>query len=167
MIKKLSNTTGIALIICIITGNWSNELRISQEGLELIGRFEGVKYTPYLDSASILTVGIGHTQNIENRTYSTFEIARFFFEDIRGAEQCIIKFASNDLPQPVFDATVSIVFNLGCTAMRRSTLFYYLRKGHYKKACDEFPRFIYSNQRIVRGLKIRRSTEKQLCLTGI
>ena len=34
--------------------------RVTQEGLDLIKRFEGLRFEPYRDAAGLLTIGYGH-----------------------------------------------------------------------------------------------------------
>lgn len=165
-VKKIAGSVcSVTIIIGIVLAEYSEDLRISEKGLELIGNAESCRTEPYNCPAGVLTVGIGSTGNVENKRYSEDEIAQRWVADLKIAEQCVINYANGDkLPQSVFDATVSITFNVGCKKMRLSTLYKYLKVGEYISACNEFPRWNKSAGKELKGLTIRREKEKVLCL---
>lgn len=169
--KKLikSAVCSVTLIIGIILIDYSDEIRTSQAGLEIIGNAESCRNEPYYCPANILTVGIGSTTGaIEQRKYSDEEIAQRWVQDLKEAEQCVNQYANgNKLPQSVFDATVSITFNVGCSKMKSSTMFKYLNTGEYEKACNELPRWNKSAGKVLNGLVIRREKERELCLIDL
>ncbi|MBF0783890.1 lysozyme [Muribacter muris] len=146
------------------------DLRISQAGMAIIGNAEGCRRDPYQCPADVLTVGIGSTaaggEAIDpNRLYTYQEIADRWAKDLRAAEQCVNRYANGKrLPQGVFDALTSITFNVGCGAMRKSTMFRKANAGDYLGACNELPKWIYAGGKKLRGLEIRREKEKHLCL---
>lgn len=170
-INKITKTTtcSVPVIIGLVIANYANDLRISKAGLEIIGNAESCKNEPYYCPANILTVGVGSTTgNIENITYSNDEIAKRWSLDIKAAEECVNQYANGkSLPQSVFDATVSISFNVGCTKMKTSTLFRYLYLGEYIDACNELPRWNKSGGKVLNGLLIRREKERALCITDL
>ncbi|WP_392562508.1 lysozyme [Orbus sturtevantii] len=170
-IKKIATTTicSVSVIIGIVLGNYSDEIRTSKAGLEIIGNAEACRNEPYNCPAGILTVGIGSTTGeIESRKYSDDEIAKRWVDDIKSAEDCVNRFANGfHLPQSVFDATVSITFNVGCSKMKSSTMYKYLNSGNYQKACDELPRWNKANGKVLNGLVTRREKERALCLSGL
>ncbi|KMK50653.1 glycoside hydrolase [[Actinobacillus] muris] len=146
------------------------DLRISQAGMAIIGNAEGCRRDPYQCPADVLTVGIGSTaaggEPIDpNRLYTNQEIADRWAKDLRTAEQCVNRYANGKtLPQGVFDALTSITFNVGCGAMRKSTMFRKANAGDYLGACNELPKWVYAGGKKLRGLEIRREKEKRLCL---
>ncbi|MDG6880960.1 Phage-related lysozyme (muraminidase) [Phocoenobacter uteri] len=159
----------VVTIIGIMMTNYSDEIRTTQKGLEIIGNAEGCRKYPYKCPADILTVGIGSTQGsgdvIEIREYSDEEIAERWKNDIRKAEECVNQFANGEnLPQGAFEAATSITFNVGCSRMRYSTLFRYARAGKIKAMCDQFPRWKYAGGKVLKGLVTRREKERELCL---
>lgn len=157
----------VSVIIGIVIANYSDEIRTSKAGLEIIGDAESCVREPYYCPASVLTVGIGSTgNNIEQRIYSDEEIAKRWVNDIKTAEQCVNRYANGfHLPQSVFDAVTSITFNTGCSKIRTSTMFKYLNSGNYKAACNEFPRWNRAGGKVLNGLVNRREKEKRLCLS--
>ena len=168
--KKIATTAicSVAAIIGIVLKNYSDEIRTSKAGLELIGNAESCIRDPYNCPAGVLTVGIGSTGNVEQKRYTDEEIARRWVDDIKTAEQCVNRYANGfHLPQSVFDAVTSITFNVGCSKMRTSTMFKHLNNGNYRVACNEFPRWNKAGGVVLNGLVIRREKEKALCLSDL
>jgi lysozyme len=153
--------------------NFGDEIRLSPAGAEIIGNAEGCRREPYKCPADVLTVGIGSTEYsglpIEpKRIYTDLEIAERWKNDIQVAEKCVNQYGNGrNLPQSVFDAATSITFNVGCGAMRKSTMFKYLNAGKYVQACNELSRWTRAGGRVLPGLVSRREKEKQLCLTPV
>ena len=166
--KKITTTAicSVSAIIGIVLTNYSDEIRTSKAGLEIIGNAESCAREPYYCPANVLTVGIGSTGNIQQKVYSDEEIAKRWVGDIKTAEMCVNRYANGfHLPQPVFDAVTSITFNCGCSNMRKSTMYKHLNNGDYKAACNEFPRWNKAGGKVLNGLVIRREKEKALCLS--
>ena len=160
-------------VIGIMYTNLGDEIRLSPAGAEIIGNAEGCRREPYKCPADVLTVGIGSTEYsglpIEpKRIYTDLEIAERWKNDIQVAEKCVNQYGNGrNLPQSVFDAATSITFNVGCGAMRKSTMFKYLNAGKYVQACNELSRWTRAGGRVLPGLVSRREKEKQLCLTPV
>ena len=168
--KKIATTAicSVTAIIGIVLANYSENIRTSKTGLEIIGNAESCVREPYYCPANVLTVGIGSTGNVENKIYSDDEIARRWVSDIKTAELCVNRHANGfHLPQSVFDASVSITFNVGCSKMRASTMFKHLNNGNYRAACNEFPRWNKAGGVVLNGLVIRREKERSLCLSDL
>lgn len=176
---KLSKTRGalgicsVISIIAVMYTSYGDEIRLSPAGAEIIGNAEGCRREPYKCPADVLTVGIGSTEYsglpIEpKRIYTDLEIAERWKNDIQVAEKCVNQYGNGrNLPQSVFDAATSITFNVGCGAMRKSTMFKYLNAGKYVQACNELSRWTRAGGRVLPGLVSRREKEKQLCLTSV
>ena len=95
-------------------------LKTSQRGLAEIAAHEAIVLSPYLDSAGVWTVGIGHTANAgnpdpetERREFSMSEIMDIFARDIEKFEARVRKAFGRNLTQEQFDAAVSFDFNTG------------------------------------------------------
>ncbi|BFQ93147.1 lysozyme [Gallibacterium anatis] len=171
MLKKVAGgICSVAAVIAILLLNSGDELRTSAAGLELIGNAEGCRTQPYYCSANVLTVGIGSSefgQPIEQRQYSLQEIADRWAQDIKQAENCVNRYANGGkMPQGAFDALVSITFNVGCSAMRKSTLYKMANGGYTLQMCDQFLRWVYVGGKKSNGLMQRRDRERKLCLSG-
>lgn len=172
-LSKTNSTLGacfVAGIIAVMYSNFGDQLRLSPAGAEIIGNAEGCRRDPYICPANVLTVGIGSTQaggeKIDpTKRYTDKEIAERWAKDIKTAESCVNRFANGaKLPQGAFDAAVSITFNVGCGAMKNSTLFRYAKQGDISAMCNQFPRWVYAGGKKLRGLELRRQKERELCL---
>ncbi|HHW7450660.1 TPA: glycoside hydrolase family protein, partial [Pasteurella multocida] len=115
-VKKLF-VCSIAMVVAIVASNYSDEIRTTQRGMEIIGNAEGCYTKPYQCPADVLTVGIGTTNAVEkidrNKIYTLEEIAYLFKEGIKQAEKCVNTHAKGkQLPQGAFEALTSITFNV-------------------------------------------------------
>ena len=176
ILPKTRGALGVCSVLAVIGimyTNFSHEIRLSPAGAEIIGNAEGCRREPYKCPSDVLTVGIGSTEYsglpIEpKRIYTDLEIAERWKNDIQVAEKCVNQYGNGrNLPQSVFDAATSITFNVGCGAMRKSTMFKYLNAGKYVQACNELSRWTRAGGRVLPGLVSRREKEKQLCLTPV
>ena len=176
ILPKTRGALGVCSVLAVIGimyTNFSDEIRLSPAGAEIIGNAEGCRREPYKCPADVLTVGIGSTEYsglpIEpKRIYTDLEIAERWKNDIQVAEKCVNQYGNGrNLPQPVFDAATSITFNVGCGAMRKSTMFKYLNEGKYVQACNELSRWTRAGGRVLPGLVSRREKEKALCLQDL
>lgn len=159
----------IPLIIGIVKDDHP-DLRTSQAGLEIIGNAEGCRRDPYICPADVLTVGVGSTEASglpidPKKRYTDHEIADRWANDLRLAEDCVNRYGNGKaMPQGAFDAMVSLTFNVGCGAMRKSTLYRLAQSGYTPAICDQFPRWNKAGGNVLKGLVIRREKERQLCL---
>ena len=139
-------------------------MNISEAGLELIKRHEGMRLIAYQDSVGIWTVGYGHTGSDVGPgvTISKEEAAELLREDIGEAEACIEEHVMVDLTQGQYDALCSFVFNLGCGAFMRSTLLRMLNESDYDGAAQQFLRWVNAGGQKLPGLVKRRADEMAL-----
>ncbi|KFB89634.1 glycoside hydrolase [Serratia grimesii] len=167
-ISKKTGAAGAACSVMVIIGMVlsSGEVKTSQAGLELIGNAEGCRRDPYKCPADVWTDGVGNTHGVKPGARKTDQqIAKDWAGNIQVAERCVIRYANGDkLAQGAFDAATSITFNVGCTAMQKSTMFQLFRQGNTVAACDQFSRWVYASGVKLNGLVIRRDKERALCL---
>jgi lysozyme len=132
---------------------------------------EGIRNRVYKDQAGKDTIGIGHLiQPGEERflsvTLSPKEIEDLFFSDIAQTEKTIRSLVKVPLNENQKIALVSLVFNIGPTAFKNSSLLKLINDGDYNKASLEFPRWVYitlnGNKQISKGLQNRRFREQLL-----
>ena len=140
---------------------------ISQQGLELIKRYEGFSPKRYICPAGKPTIGYGHVM-AENEDIpeeiSHEEANKLLLRDVAVAENTVNRLIDADLTQSQFDALVSFTFNLGAAALARSTLRKRLNEGDFKAAASEFPRWVYAGGKVLDGLVKRRFAEAELFL---
>lgn len=136
-------------------------MKLSEKGLELIKKFEGLRLEAYLCPAAVWTVGYGSTYGVKEGMVITEEQAEdMLWRDVHVAEVCVNGAVTVPLTQGEFDALVSFVFNLGCGKFRGSTLLRKLNDGDYDGAADEFPRWCRAGGQPLAGLVARRAAEK-------
>lgn len=142
-------------------------MKISQQGIDLIRRFEGCALKVYKDTAGHNTIGIGHRiKSGEVFGTITVEDAEILLsKDLHVAEDAITALVKKPLKQCQFDALASFVFNLGSQALITSTLLKELNTGNYIGAANEFKRWDYSGGKVLEGLTKRRAAEVFLFLS--
>lgn len=134
----------------------------------MVKRREGLRLEAYLCPAKVWTIGYGHTRTAKPGMKISREKAEELLDvDLIESEICVEREVKVPLPQGAYDALVSFVFNLGCPALRRSTLLRLLNKGRYYEAARQFPRWVYGGGEILPGLVTRRQEEMGLFLAGV
>ncbi|MGC0930455.1 lysozyme [Pantoea agglomerans] len=141
-------------------------MKVSNNGINLVKRFEGLELKAYRDSVGILTIGYGHTHAVKAGDAITGEKADAFLrEDLQVAELTVNTNVKVKLTQGQFDALVSFVFNLGSCNFVKSTLIKKLNVGDYAGAADEFGKWVNAGGKKLPGLVKRRAAEREVFLT--
>ena len=91
-------------------------MKISNEGLQLIISYEGLRLTAYRCPAGKLTIGYGHTgpDVYEGKTISEKEAKQLLREDLKAAEKAVNSYRRNYYPRMnknQFSALVSFTYN--------------------------------------------------------
>ena len=145
----------------------TQHLNISDDGLDLIKHFEGLRLTAYDDGVGVWTIGYGHTEGVapgdkitehEAHVMLAYDVARF--------EDAVNTYVFTDLEQHEFDACVSLSFNIGEKAFRTSTLCTLLNLNRKDMAAEQFPRWNKAGGRVMKGLVKRRAAEQAMFLGG-
>jgi len=136
----------------------------SAAGYELTRRFEGLRLTAYQDIGGVWTIGYGHTgpEVVGGMTITEAEAELLLGHDVARAAACVESEVAVALSQGQFDALVDFVFNLGCGALRGSTLLRRVNAGEFALAAAEFSRWVYAGGAVVPGLLTRRLGEREL-----
>jgi lysozyme len=158
-------------------------MKISARGIQLIKHWEGVRYRPYICSARLHTIGVGHVlypdqgrlpldqrdafplKAEDNRVFSGAEVDGILGADLRRFEVGVAKLFPVVLTQGQNDALVSFAFNLGLGGVQRSTLRQKVLRGEVEAAADEFLKFTRGGGKILPGLVKRRNDERALFLS--
>lgn len=103
--------------------------KTSKFGLDFIAQEEGLRLKPYKCSAGVPTIGIGSTYYEDGTKVKmtdspiTKERAYTLFENVlKHYEMCVYTCTRDDINQNQFDALVSLAFNIGTNALKKSTL---------------------------------------------
>ncbi|MDT9600299.1 lysozyme [Sphingosinicella rhizophila] len=141
-------------------------MQISQQGLDLIKRFEGLKLHSYLCPANVWTIGYGSTGSHvgEGMAIGAAEAEALLRKDLARIERAV-EAAARGAKQSEFDALVSFAFNVGTGAFRRSTLLKRHNEGDQQGAADQFPRWNKVGRLVLPGLTRRRAAERALYLS--
>jgi len=140
-------------------------MKTSQEGIDLIKRFEGCKLESYLCPANIWTVGYGHTGSDVTQglkiSQGTAEI--LLRQDLGKFEDAVTKYAGK-AHQNQFDAMVSLCYNIGQGNFSKSSVARLHRNGQYTGAAAAFLLWNKGGGKILAGLVNRRKAERNLYL---
>ena len=146
-------------------------MRVSQKGINLIKKFEGLRLRSYICAAGVLTIGYGHTGSdvYPNQQITEEEAEKLLWKDTESAQQTVSSFVTAKINQNEYDALVSFTFNVGPTAFVNSTLLKLLNHGADRKVvAAEFDRWVKAgSDQPVPGLVRRREAEKALFLEKI
>lgn len=138
---------------------------ISDNGLNLIKKFEGFRTAKYQDQGGNWTIGYGHEiESDENyddgiTQESATELLR---QDVARVENAINDLVAVALTQGQFDALVSLVYNWGIGNFKRSHGLELLNEGLYDRALAEFESVDRINGVVTQGLRNRRLSEADL-----
>lgn len=155
----------IALVLLL------GSLAAAQLAVDTIEEFEGYVPEGYYDPVGIPTKCFGDTTDVViGREYSFDECARslnaHLYELAAPVTRCVRNF--HTLPDKTRAALISMTYNIGSTAMCRSSIVRYLNQGRVGRACRRMAEIYTSARgRKLPGLVRRRNYEAQLCLAGI
>lgn len=137
---------------------------LSPEGRQFIKDEEKFSAYPYQDGNG-QSVAWGHQIKAgEAFTYplSFDQGEQLFDSDTAGVESTLNSTVTVPVSQNQFDALGDLVFDIGATKWRTSTLLKKLNAGDYAGAAAEFERWNKSKGQVVQALKDRRTKEVQL-----
>ncbi len=149
-------------------------MQVSQNGIDLIKHFEGLRLTSYQDVAGHWTIGYGHTGITVgiNQTISEREANTLLRDDVKYFSDGVqILLGELDIHQYMFDALVSLAYNIGLGNFKRSSALALTLEGKYEGAADAITLWnkatVGNIKRIISGLVRRRSAERDHYLAGI
>lgn len=153
--------------------------KLSQKGLALIKKFEGLRLTAYTDAVGVPTIGYGHTKTVRKtdvltkKTITEQEADALLKRDVKEFEGGVNRLTIElgiPITQCQFDALVSFAFNVGLGNLKKSTLLKKLYVMSQKDqtsiyaVADEFLRWNRAGGRVLNGLTRRRGEERLLFL---
>ena len=137
---------------------------ITQEGIDLIKRFEGFSSTVYICPAGYPTIGYGHlVRNHEKFEEISQEEAETLLRiDVGSAERAVLRLIKVPLTDGQFDALVSFTYNLGSGALQCSTLRRKVNQQAHSEVPTQLTRWVWAGGRKLNGLIRRRAVEAKL-----
>ena len=142
---------------------------ISEFGLHIIKKFEGLRLEAYQCPAGVYTIGYGSTRFPDgscvcmyDKLYTKAEAVELLKYTVLAYERCINDALPN-LNQNQFDALVSFAYNIGIGAFLASTLLKLAKVNAQDPGIrNEFMRWNIAGGRVLAGLQTRRSEEARL-----
>lgn len=153
-------------------------MKLSQKGLALIQQFEGFSAKPYLDRVNVCTIGYGCTYYLDGKKVKLTDkpltkaqaselqlavINRDFAPKIATLLDNQIK--SHFVTQTMFDACVSLAYNIGMANFSGSSVVKYIKVNNKLKAADSFLLWKMAQGEVLQGLINRRVAERKVFLS--
>ena len=151
-------------------------MKISNRGLDLIKAQEGygkalpdgrcIAYQEKINGKlDVPTIGWGCTLGVSMGMIWTREEAEAALRtELEPHEHYVTRMVTAEISQNQFDALMSLAYNIGDAALRRSTVLKKLNAGDYKGAAEAFMLFDKFNGSVSSGLHARRAAERALFL---
>lgn len=143
-------------------------MKMTDAGIALIKRAEGLRLDSYRDAVGIATVGYGHTGPDVRipMTITPGEAERLLIEDLArfqtGVETCCGSCPTTDNQ---FSAMVSLAYNIGLGNFATSTVLKRHKLGNYAGAANAFLLWNKAGGKVLPGLTKRRADERELYLS--
>ena len=130
-------------------------MKISKEGALFIQTREGYKTDAYQDGAGIWTIGYGHTgkEVKKGMVITKQEADSLFLKDIELFEKELESLLEYPVKQYMFDAMLSLMYNIGYGAFKNSSLLRELNKNKGIGTEIIAKYFLLFNKITVRGVK--------------
>ena len=129
-------------------------LSLPAAGLIALTQYEGFRSEAYIP------IGFGTTEGVQlGDTITVPEALNRRQVDVRTAEDAVRCCVTVPLASHVFDAYVSLTYNIGGAAFCNSTLVKKLNSGDYAGACEEIKHWHFAGGKSLKGLVDRRTAE--------
>ena len=136
---------------------------MTQQGLDFIKKYEGLRLEAYKCPAGVWTIGYGHTKGVMPRMkISKEEAERLLKHDVSIVELKVVNTVGK-LQACKIDALVSFAFNVGMAAFYRSTLCRKVKANSDDASIRaEFGKWVYAGSKKLPGLVKRRAEEAEM-----
>ena len=139
------------------------KMQISEEGKNLIKKFEGCELEAYKCAAGVWTIGYGHIKTaVEGMKIDQATANELFDEEMGEYETYVNTAVTVPLSQNQFDALVSWVFNLGNGNLNASTMLKVINSGDHAGVPAQIKRWNKAGGKVLDGLVRRREAEALL-----
>ena len=136
---------------------------MTQQGLDLIKKYEGLRLEAYKCPAGVWTIGYGHTKGVyKGMSITKEEAEKLLQQDVSVFELQVINTVGK-LAACKIDALVSFAYNVGIAAFRNSTLCRKVKANSDDPAIrNEFGKWVYAGKKKLPGLVKRRAEEAEM-----
>lgn len=149
-------------------------MTVNNATLRLIKEFEGFSANAYKDSTGVVTIGYGTTGRagvgIDPRmgdTITEAEAEYYLEKAIRKFADQIRPYITAEINENEFGAFVSLSYNIGPAAFKKSSALRHFNAGDKEKAAKSILLWNKAGGKVLRGLVRRREAEKALFLTHV
>lgn len=148
-------------------------MRITQNGIDLIKRFEGFRATAYLCPAKVLTIGYGHTSRAgappvtRGMKIGEAEAAVILRRDVESFAKGVAKLLTIPLNDNQFSALVSFAYNVGLGAFAKSSVLKAVNSQDFAAVPGRLKLWTKGGGKVLPGLVKRRAAEAQLFATPV
>lgn len=144
-------------------------IRITNEGLDLIKSFEGLRLQAYKPKGEkptkYLTIGYGHLGASEGDIITEVEAHTILLQDIEKVCRFLDSTLTREIDDNLYSALVSLVFNIGSGRFSKSSVLEAVNNGSpLYEVANAFMHYVYSGRNVLPGLKARRQAEVKLFL---
>ena len=135
----------------------------------IIKNFEGCELTAYRDVAGVLTIGYGHTgpDVFEGMTISKAAAEDLLALDMAWAIEAVDSSVTVPITETQRAALVSLTYNIGAGAWRKSTALKRLNNRNYAGAGEAILWWNKAGGKVVQGLVNRREAERALFMRDV
>ena len=128
--------------------------------LRKLMELEGLSLEAYRDAAGVVTIGYGHTKDVEmGDKISPWWAKELLVNDIREVEEQV-RALGVARTEAQLDALVSFAFNLGIGRLKNSTLLRFIREQrNMREIKREWNRWVFAGGQRLKGLERRRAWE--------
>ncbi len=150
-------------------------MKINGLTLDMVRRFEGCRLTAYLCPAGVPTIGYGHTATVTRedvaagRRISLAQAQGLLAADLGQCAEAVAALCRVEPSEFELGAMVSLVYNIGVEAFRRSSVLKAHNRGDFQAAGRAFGLWnkarVAGRLQVLPGLVARRAAEAALYLT--
>lgn len=151
------------------------QMKLSDKGFEMLAVFEGFCSNPYRDSVGVATIGYGNTYYLDGRkvTMSDPPISR---DEAKRLKMAVVnkdfapavnrllehQIKTGQINQNMFDALISLAYNIGVGALAKSSVIRHLQNGDKLASANAF--LLWKNAGGKPILLARRQRERSVFL---
>lgn len=127
------------------------QMKLSNKGFEMLANFEGFRSNPYRDSKGIPTIGYGNTYYLDGSKVKMSDppISR---DEAKQLKMAIVnkdftpvvnrllekQIKAGQVNQNMFDALISLAYNIGVGALAKSSVIRHLKNGDKQASANAF-----------------------------
>jgi lysozyme len=147
-------------------------MKMTDEGLRLIMKFEGFRAKAYRDPVGIWTIGYGHTSRAgEPHVHAGLTITRaqareILRKDVKMFADGVRRLVKVDLSDAQFSALVSFAYNVGLGGLARSSVLRAVNRREFNAVPRRLALWVKAGGRRLPGLVRRRAAEGAMFLAG-